>query len=37
MEAKMTRFLIKVAVGSVLVTVASLAFIILIVGLSQHI
>lgn len=33
----MTQFLIKVAVGSVLVAVASLAFIILIVGLSQHI
>lgn len=33
----MTQFLIKAAVGSVLVTLASLAFIILIVGLSQHI
>jgi len=33
----MVKFLIEVAVGSVLVAVASLAFIILIVGLSQHI
>ena len=33
----MTKFFIKAAVGSVLVTVASLAFIILVVGLSQHI
>lgn len=33
----MVKFLIDVAIGSVLGTVATLAFIILIIGLSQHI
>ena len=33
----MVKFLIDVAIGSVLCTVATLAFIILLVGLSQHI